>query len=296
MEVTLRQVCEQIGWDFGEFWLPNSQATVFELGDGWYGSDRSFVKFRRESKPLTFATQREFLRQICQSRQPGWIADISVEPSNVFQRNQLAGEAGLKACLAVPILFDNQVLAVLVFMKREASEPELRLIELVNALAAQLGSLIQRKRSESALRQSQEQLAAMAANIPGCMYRGVVHADGKVQLLYMSEGEHELSGLNPREAMGQLERFLETTTPDSQADFYRALRAAAESPKPLAQEYSIAAPDGTVKWVRNITRYSLMENGDVMVDGVAIDISDRVAAEERLQHLEQALAAERNGQ
>ncbi|NEQ25631.1 MAG: response regulator, partial [Microcoleus sp. SIO2G3] len=32
LEVTLCQVCEKIGWDFGEFWLPNSQASVFELG------------------------------------------------------------------------------------------------------------------------------------------------------------------------------------------------------------------------------------------------------------------------
>jgi PAS domain S-box-containing protein len=197
--------------------------------------------------------------------------------------------------LGVPIFFDNQVLAVLVFLKREASVPEPRLIELVNALATQLASLIQRKRSESALRESQQQLAAMAANIPGCVYRGVIHADGRVKLLYISEGEHELTGLNPREAMAQLEQSLETSTPDSQADFYKALRAAAESPKPITQEYSIASPDGKVKWVRNSARYSLMDNGDVMVDGVAIDISDRVAAEERLRSLEQSLATESNG-
>jgi signal transduction histidine kinase len=43
------------------------------------------------------------------------------------------------------------VLAVLVFFKREPTEPDSRLIELVNALATQLSSLIQRKRSESAL-------------------------------------------------------------------------------------------------------------------------------------------------
>ncbi|HEY9673042.1 MAG TPA: response regulator, partial [Waterburya sp.] len=30
LEATLTQVCEKIGWDFGEFWLPNAQATVFE--------------------------------------------------------------------------------------------------------------------------------------------------------------------------------------------------------------------------------------------------------------------------
>jgi PAS domain S-box-containing protein len=178
-----------------------------------------------------------------------------------------------------------------VLLKQQASARESQLIELVNSLATQLSSFIQRKRSESALRESQQQLAAMATNIPGCVYRGVVHPDGRMQLLYISEGENELSGLNPQEAMGQLERVLETLPPDRKTDFYEALKAAAESHKPITQEYPITSPNGEVKWVRNSARYSLMENGDVMVDGVAIDVSDKVAAEERVQRLEQALAA-----
>jgi PAS domain S-box-containing protein len=291
LEVTLAQVCERISWDFAEFWLPNSQGTVFELGAGWYASDQRFAQLRHKSKKMAFATNRDFLRQICTSQQPCWLTDVSLEPSDVFQRSQLAGEVGLKACLGVPVLFDSQVLAVLVLLKQQASARESQLIELVNSLATQLSSFIQRKRSESALRESQQQLAAMATNIPGCVYRGVVHPDGRMQLLYISEGENELSGLNPQEAMGQLERVLETLPPDRKTDFYEALKAAAESHKPITQEYPITSPNGEVKWVRNSARYSLMENGDVMVDGVAIDVSDKVAAEERVQRLEQALAA-----
>jgi len=298
MEVTLTQVCEKIGWDFGEFWIPNSQATVFELGVGWYASDQRFAQFRDKSKHLTFATSREFLREICVSQQSYWLTDVSQEPFDVFQRNQLAHEVGLKTCLGVPILGDNQVLAVLVFLKQEISAPQEQVVELVNSLAAQLSSLIGRKRSESALRESQEQITAMAANIPGCVYRGVVHPDGRFKLLYSSDGEQELSGLNSQQAMKHQERSLETLSPDSQADFYQTLRTAAESHKPITQEYPIASPEGEVKWVRNSARYSLMDNGDVMIDGVAIDVSDClrhnfascVAAEERLRVLEQAIA------
>jgi len=297
LKATLCQVCQRIGWDFGEFWIPNSQATVFELGEGWYASDSSFEEFRRESKKLTFATNREFLRQICKNKQPCWITDVSLEPGDIFQRNQLADKVGLKTCFGVPILFDDQVLAVLVFLKQESSKPEPQIIELVNSLATQLSAFIQRKRSESALRESQQQLAAMAANIPGCVYRGVIHPDGKMKLLYISEGEHELSGLHPQEAMQNPEDLLEMFLPNCQADFYEALRTSAESYKLITQEYPLPCPNGEMKWVRNSARYSLMDNGDVMVDGVAIDISDclrhsfasRVAAEERLRLLEQAI-------
>jgi len=298
LEATLSQVCEKIGWDFGEFWLPNAQATVFESGKGWYTRDHRFEEFRRKSKTIIFANHKDLLRQICLSRQPCWVADVSVEACDVFQRNQLAQEVGLKACLGVPILFNKQILVVLLLLKQEASVPEPPLIKLVNYLATQLSSFIGHKRSESALQESQQQLAAMAANIPGCVYRGVVHTDGRMKLLYISEGEHELSGLKPQEAMAEPKRLLETISSNNQAHFYEAVRVLAQSLKPSTQHYPMSSPNGEIKWVRNSARYSLMENGDVMVDGVAIDISDclensfasHLTMTERLRFLEQAIA------
>ncbi|MGB5961743.1 MAG: response regulator [Coleofasciculaceae cyanobacterium] len=151
LEATLCQVCKKIGWDFGEFWIPNDDdATGFECGKGWYASNETLAQFIRNSETFTLATNIKLLRKTCLSKQPYWFPDVSSE-DDIFIRSQFAKEVGLKACLIVPILFDEQVLAVLVFFKKEAKEPEARLIELVNALATQLSSLIVRKRSESAL-------------------------------------------------------------------------------------------------------------------------------------------------
>lgn len=153
LEATLCQVCEKIGWDFGEFWIPNdNDATGFEQGNSWYASDETFAEFIRNSKSFSLITNKNLLDQICLTKQPHWLTDVSVEQGDLFIRSQLAKEVGLRACLGIPIVFDDQVLAVLVFFKKEAKEPEPRLIELVNALGTQLSSLIVRKRSESALR------------------------------------------------------------------------------------------------------------------------------------------------
>jgi signal transduction histidine kinase/DNA-binding response OmpR family regulator len=151
LEATLCQVCEKIGWDFGEFWIPNDEATGFEYGKGWYAKDKSFDEFIENNQTFILAENKKLLDKICLGKQPQWLIDVAVEPDKTFTASKFAKDTGLKACLGVPILFNDQVLAVLVFFKREATEPDLRLIELVNALATQLSSLIQRKRSESAL-------------------------------------------------------------------------------------------------------------------------------------------------
>ena len=295
LEATLCQVCEKIGWDFGEIWIPNEETTVLEYGSGWYAKDESFEQFRRKSELLRFSTNKGILRQIWLSQQPYWFQDVSIEPCHVFLRSQFAKEIGLKACFGVPIIFNQQVLAILVFFKREASPPEGRLIELVSALASQLSSLIGRKRSESALRESQQQLAAMAANIPGTVYRGVINEDGEISFLYISEGGRELTGLAPQEVIAQPERYLEAIHPEDRTDFEETLRTSVKTLKPSNHEYRIVSTSGEVKWVRDSTRYSCLDNGDVIVDGVALDISDRRQSEERLRLLDRAIAASSNG-
>ncbi|NEP11487.1 MAG: PAS domain S-box protein [Symploca sp. SIO2C1] len=295
LEATLCQVCEKIGWDFGEFWIPNQETTVLEYGPGWYARDESFEEFRHKSELLRFSTNKGILRQIWLSKQPYWFTDVSVEPCRVFLRSQFAKEIGLKACLGVPIILNEQVLAILVFFKREASPREERLIELVSALASQLSSLIGRKRSESALRESQQQLAAMAANIPGTVYRGVVHADGKISFVYISDGERELTGLVPDEIIVAPELYLQAIHPEDRANFEESLRTSVQTLEPSNYEYRIVSTSGEVKWVRDSTRYSCLDNGDVIVDGVALDISDRRQSEERLRLLDRAIAASSNG-
>lgn len=142
LEVTLCQVCETIGWDFGEAWIPNSDATVLECSPGWYARDPNLESFRHQSETNTFAPNIGLPGRVWVSKQPEWIADVSIEPSHGLLRSRIAKEVGLRTGLGVPILFNDQVLAILVFFKKVKSEPEQRLIELVNAVATQLGSLI----------------------------------------------------------------------------------------------------------------------------------------------------------
>ena len=161
LKVTLCQVCETIGWDFGEAWIPNSDATVLECSPSWYARDPNLESFINQREPFTLAPNIGLPGRVWLSKQTEWIVD-SINPYQGFLRSQIALDVGLRTELGVPILFNDQVLAILVLFKKVKSEPEQRLIELVNAVATQLGSLIQRVKAEAALVKANQELERLA--------------------------------------------------------------------------------------------------------------------------------------
>lgn len=162
LEVTLRQLCQTISWDVAEAWVPNENYTVLEHSSAWYSSDKNLEAFRYQSENITFTPNMGLPGRVWLSKQPEWIENVAAESSQLFLRNEIALSLGLKTSLAVPIVLNDKVLAVLVFFKRSASQPNQRLLDLVNAVATQLGTLIQRKKVETALVQANLELERLA--------------------------------------------------------------------------------------------------------------------------------------
>jgi signal transduction histidine kinase len=75
-----------------------------------------------------------------------------------FPRAVLAKEAGLKGALALPIVSNGEVIAIIEFFMREPLSEDERLVKLVTAVAAQLDLAIERKRAEEQLRDTRAEL------------------------------------------------------------------------------------------------------------------------------------------
>lgn len=163
LKVILSKICQTIGWDFGEAWLPDAHLKALVCSRGWYASDFGLLPFRQHSQGLTFPPNVGLPGRIWLSKKPAWIEDISQTNDRSFLRIKIAEAVGLKAALGVPIIFGDRVLAVLVFLHKNPMTPNPRLIELVNAVATQLGGLIQRKKAETALKKANQELERLAA-------------------------------------------------------------------------------------------------------------------------------------
>lgn len=155
--VTLRKVCEFAGWNFGEAWIPNLDKATLQCSPAWYSTSTNLQLFRRLSEEYEFSPGVGLPGRVWVSKQIEWDKDISAMPETTYLRAQIARESGLKTGLGIPLIDGEQVLAVLVFYMFESHDEDEQLIELISALT-QLGSTIQRKQAEEALRIAHDEL------------------------------------------------------------------------------------------------------------------------------------------
>ncbi|MEO1375907.1 MAG: PAS domain S-box protein [Cyanobacteria bacterium J06635_10] len=133
-----------------------------------------------------------------------------------------------------------------------------------------------------------QQLEAIAANTPVGIYRFIYHADGSLSIPYASVGYRELLGLNPTDMSAHPEDVLATIHPSDRERFAQAfISASQEQNQSNYVEYRAIDVLGQVKWIGNNFRCFASKNGDLVVDGVDIDITTRRRAEVALQTSEE---------
>lgn len=177
LEVALQQVCETAGWIYGEAWVPTTDGSALICSPSWYcqrqGIDPTVVaeieRFREYGEVLTFLSGEEIPGQVWSTQQSRWFADLT-EMEDTLLRLELAVQCGLKAGFAVPVvsvgnwgqetedrssyLLSSQspVLAVFVFFTLSTRSDHKWLIELVNVVAAQSGTVLQQKKVQAEMK------------------------------------------------------------------------------------------------------------------------------------------------
>ena len=142
-----------------------------------------------------------------------------------------------------------------------------------------------RHRTEAALRETEQRLRAIAANMPGMVFQRVLRPDGTLEFAYVSEGCRSILGMGPDELIAEPQRFLALLDPDEQRGFLTALGRSARTMEPFDEEMSVVGSDGRRRWLRGQSRPTLRLGGVVVWDGVMLDVTDRKLAEQRLSFL-----------
>ncbi len=149
LTVTLTRVCETTGWGLAQAWVPGSDETVIECSPAWYCGNKEMEPLRTVSLELRFARGEGLPGRVWVCREAIWLPDVVAEAT--CPRAATAHKVGIQAALAVPVLADERVLAVLEFFLGDTHSEDERTVNLVRGVATQLGSVIQRKYVEERL-------------------------------------------------------------------------------------------------------------------------------------------------
>ena len=279
LEVILHQVGQTIRWDVGEAWIPDAEGTVLQSAPGWYASNARMDSFRSQSEQLTFAMNIGLPGRVWASKQPEWVEDISQGYPH-FLESQIALEIGFKAGFGVPILVGDEVLAVLVFFKLSPCRKNARFIDIFNAVATQLGSLIQRKQAEELLRIAQEKYHSIVENAIAGIFQstpsgGYISANPALAKLYGYD--------SPEELMSDIKNISQQLYVDQE----RRLEfvAAMEADNAVAGfESMVCRKDGRRIWVSENVRAVRDSKGELLYyEGTVSDITERKLAQEALK-------------
>ena len=286
LAVILRIVCETKGWNYGEAWIPCTDETVLKCSPAWYShadsvsGGNSINKFRSFSEDFKFPPGTGLPGRVWSSQEPEWQEDVSYESTQIFLRAHIAMECGLRAGMGIPLVIDEQVLAILVFFNFESSKQDMQLVESISAIAAQLSSVIQRKQIEQELRKSEQMLQLVMDLIP----QSIWWKDRDSRYLGCNRNFAQMTGVgNPKNIISKTDYDVWT---NKEADFFYSVdaRVMAQNQAEYGIIESTYRQDNTLIWLETNKIPLHDEQGRVIGTlGTAQDITQRIEAEAALQ-------------
>jgi PAS domain S-box-containing protein len=124
------------------------------------------------------------------------------------------------------------------------------------------------------VRSSESSFRHVAEQIPAMVLRYILRADGSHDILYVSSGIKDIFGIEPADAMRDPANLFRLVDVD---DFQRLVAKREQSAKTLQRfvhNYRIENPNRGMRWCQCNSQPERLTNGDVVWDGVVLDITE----------------------
>ncbi|MGE0093883.1 MAG: PAS domain-containing protein [Alphaproteobacteria bacterium] len=141
----------------------------------------------------------------------------------------------------------------------------------------------EQRKIESALRESERRLKSIANNIPGAVFRRVLHADGRMSYPYSSGYMEREFGIGAIDTLGKPRAFLDAVHPDDRPIWEEAVAVSARQMAPFDLTYRMRTPQGEIRWIQTLAGVRTLENGEVTWDGIALDVTRYQKTEQELR-------------
>ncbi|AFY31668.1 PAS domain S-box protein [Calothrix sp. PCC 7507] len=126
-------------------------------------------------------------------------------------------------------------------------------------------------------------LSKIAANLPGMIFQFLQRQDGSPFLVNVSSGCRELYELEPEAIRADFQVLHRLIHPQDIDAFAASVAVAVASLSPWRWEGRIITPSGKLKWIQGVSQLERQANGDLLWEGLVMDITDRKQIEAQLR-------------
>ena len=154
-------------------------------------------------------------------------------------------------------------------------------------MVGSITDITERKQAEEALRKSEARFQKLSGNVPGVIYQFVLRTDGSFSFPYMSPASREIFELEPEAVLQNSALLTDLVHPDDRQNYDESVAISAQNLQPWQWEGRLVLPSGKIRWFQTNSRPEAKENGDILWDGITIDVTDRKQAELALQESQQ---------
>jgi PAS domain S-box-containing protein len=154
----------------------------------------------------------------------------------------------------------------------------------VTHLMGSIRDVTAQKATEDALRESEGRLRRLADNLPsGFIYQVVHTVDNQRRFAYVSAGVEAVVGVTPEEIVANPMMLYALIAPDDIQRVQAIEEAAFLRGGPFDCQFRMLTRFGETRWLHARSRPRSDVGGNVVWEGVAIDVTERRLAEERLE-------------
>ncbi len=150
LQTVMRAICEFEHWDCARYFEPHEAAKVLHFTEGWSGKDPLTAELLRASKEITHAADKGLWGVAWKQGRPACSADMNLDGHAL--ENTLSQRHGMRSEFVFPLWADGAIIGLLVFNSRKTTAPKQDMLDTVEAISAQIGHILQRRKTAEAQR------------------------------------------------------------------------------------------------------------------------------------------------
>jgi diguanylate cyclase (GGDEF)-like protein/PAS domain S-box-containing protein len=274
IRIALQRVCEHGGWQVGHLYLVSEESPDNLLSTNvWHLANATrYNALIRMTDAVVWKKGLGLVGKVFEEGRSAWVQDIRSDPR--FIRTNVAVSLGIRSAFALPILIGSEVAGALEFFSEHQIAPDDRWLDVMQNVGAQLGRVIERKRAQIALANSERRYRLLFER----NLAGVVRMKNDGTIVECNEAFAGIVGAGSAAAVTGIS--LASMIGDEEAR--RHYQAALESAHVVSNsEVHIRRLDGRDAWLL-LNLGSPGDHDSPFVEGTVLDITERKEIEAKI--------------